>query len=54
MFRYAAIGVNSFIHRYDPTNMPNMYARINPAVKKWIKDIATDAQDSDCMGKNSE
>ena len=31
-----------------------MYARINPAVKKWIKDIATDAQDSDCMGKNSE
>ena len=54
MFRYAAIGVNSFIAGSNPTNFPNGYARINPAVKKWIKNIATDAQDSDCMGKNSD
>ena len=43
------IGVNSFIHPEFPQSVPDVYAKITPTVKKWIKRIARDAQDSKCV-----
>ena len=47
--RFAVIGVNSFIHPEIPESVPDVYAKITPAIKKWIKRIARNAQDSNCQ-----
>ena len=44
MFRFAAIAVASQIG----VNTFELYARITPDIKKWIKSIATGARDSTC------
>ena len=47
LFRFVAIGVAS----QNGGNLRDtfeLYARINPEIKKWIKSIATDARDSTC------
>ena len=46
--RFSVIGVNSFIHPEFPEIVPDVYAKITPTIKKWIKRIVTDAQDSSC------
>ena len=47
--RFTVIGVNSFIHPEIPKSVPDVYAKITPTIKKWIKQIARDAQDSNCL-----
>ena len=50
MFRYAAIGVLSWQSRDTAKvkNPDNIWLEIIPEIKSWIKNIATNAQDSDC------
>ena len=53
-FRYTAIGVASFIHGRRNEDFQfeaaDVFSRITIDVKKWIKGIATGAQDSNCRG----
>ena len=50
LFRYAAIGVLSWQSRDTAKvkNPDNIWLEIIPEIKSWIKNIATNAQDSDC------
>ena len=47
LFRFVAIGVTS-VNGGNPRDRFELYARITPEIKKWIKGIATDARDSTC------
>ena len=47
LFRFVAIGVASQ-NSGNPRDLFELYARITPEIKKWIKGIATDARDSTC------
>ena len=46
--KYAVIGVTSFGSNSTPETIPDASARITTEVKKWIKQIAKNAQDSGC------
>ena len=51
-----AIGVTSFGHRRKDFStqykVAEVFSRITIDVKKWIKGIATGAQDSNCKGSD--
>ena len=47
LFRFVAIGVTS-LNGGNLRDTFELYARITPEIKKWIKGIATDARDSTC------
>ena len=52
LFRYVAIGVFSWQSRKGK-NPDNIWLEIMPEIKSWIKNIAPNAQDSDCVTTNT-
>ena len=48
IFRFTVVGVSSYGVRGPPSPAPEVYARITPDIKNWIKQRAKNAQDSIC------
>ena len=48
IFRFTVVGVSSYGVRGPPSPAPEVYARITPEIKNWIKQRAKNAQDSIC------
>ena len=48
LFRFTVVGVSSYGVRGPPSPAPEVYARITPEIKNWIKQRAKNAQDSIC------
>ena len=48
LFRFTVVGVSSYSVRGPPSPAPEVYARITPEIKNWIKQRAKNAQDSMC------
>ena len=48
LFRFTVVGVSSYGVRGPPSPAPEVYARITPDIKNWIKQRAKNAQDSIC------